>query len=414
MIDIKQIVENNPDCLLSRSRLKGILKDYFPNEKREINVVLAVYESGIAENIRRNKDISAVRVTQFLKQIEAEFGIASQYAIEGIQIWASVYGLSVDSAAVLSSVQTGSRQKKQQRKSPEVVPVIKSTDDYKITERNGDWYIKEFLGFEKEEMIIPNVIRGRHIIGIAESAFKDCQNINKVVIAEGIKYIKDFAFMNCKSLKALQLPSTLEEIGAHAIQGAAISEAYIPESVTEIGEYAFSGCPFLKSIDIPETIKIIPKGLLMACQALESVYLPDDLTAIEESAFKNCISLRDIILPEEVEEIGSSAFSGCTRLLEIEIPNKVKRISESLFENCIGLTTVTLNEGLSSIGGKAFEECGSLNTLLLPSSVKNIAYNAFSASKITGKGFTLYCYPGSYGIKFARDRGINIADARQL
>ena len=410
MIDIKQIIENNPACLQSRARLKGLLRDYFPNEKRDVNIVLAVYESGISDNIRRDKDVSAVRVAQYLKQLENEYGIADRYAIEGVQIWASVYGLSIDET-ISSPMDQPRRRHREPQQFKKYEPVVQNQNEYKIAEINGEWYITEFLGFEQDEMIIPNEIQGRHIVGIGKSVFKDCQNIAKVVVPEGFKYMDDSAFMWCKALKEIQLPSTLETIGSHALQKTAISEVFIPDSVKMVGEYAFSGTNIV-NVDLPDSIREISKGLFKECFSLTSVYLPDGLTAIGESSFQHCISLSDLVLPDGVEEIGKAAFSSCKRLSKIVIPNKVKRIPESLFERCTNLKTVLLSEGLISIGENAFESCNSLKSILLPSSVQNVALHAFGTYSTMNKDFTLYCYPGSYGIKYARDRDIKVADAR--
>ena len=44
---------------------------------------------------------------------------------------------------------------------------------------------------------------------IDEGAFGDCENLEEIIIPEGVVDIRENAFCNCKSLKKVSLPSTL-------------------------------------------------------------------------------------------------------------------------------------------------------------------------------------------------------------
>ena len=71
-------------------------------------------------------------------------------------------------------------------------------------------------------------------------------NIKKVVIANGVTSIGNYAFCNCSKLASIE----------------------IPEGVTSIGNYAFYNCGGLTSIKIPETVKNIGKGAFAGCGGL--------------------------------------------------------------------------------------------------------------------------------------------------
>ncbi len=78
------------------------------------------------------------------------------------------------------------------------------------------------------EIIIPSymkVIKNIEII-IDNDAFNGCEQLEKIILVEGITKIGDRAFMDCFELK----------------------ELIIPESVKEIGEDAFFGCVNLKKL----------------------------------------------------------------------------------------------------------------------------------------------------------------------
>ena len=67
--------------------------------------------------------------------------------------------------------------------------------------------------------------------------------ITSVTIEDGVTYIGNYAFRNCKSLTSI----------------------VIPESVTSIGNYAFFGCSNLRSIVIPEGVTTIGEDAFNYC-----------------------------------------------------------------------------------------------------------------------------------------------------
>ena len=106
-------------------------------------------------------------------------------------------------------------------------------------------------------------------------------------------------------------------------------------------------------------------------------------------------------------KISVSAFSCCSSLININLPKYVKRISSYAFELCFGLTKIVLNEGLSEICSGAFVGCNSLISLTIPSSVNKIADNLFVRNGYkSNKTTTIYAYPGSPAIEFARKNNL--------
>ena len=149
------------------------------------------------------------------------------------------------------------------------------------------------------------------------SRFKSLSNeIENVIIADGITRIGGDTFSSCKSLKSITIPSSVTEIGAGAFNDCMSLESItIPSSVTYIGMYAFGGCTSLKGITIP-----------------------DSVTKIGAYTFKNCTSLKSITVPSSVTEIGEGAFRGCTSLESVTIPRRVINIGEGAFWGCGSLT----------------------------------------------------------------------------
>ena len=71
--------------------------------------------------------------------------------------------------------------------------------------------------FLKNEHIKSVTIPGSVLV-IGEYAFASCKSLSRVVIAEGLKEIKDYAFISAP-LESLDLPSSLKELGEHAFYG---------------------------------------------------------------------------------------------------------------------------------------------------------------------------------------------------
>ena len=72
-----------------------------------------------------------------------------------------------------------------------------------------------------------------------------CKN---TVIPNGIKSIDDFAFSGCESLKKINIPEGVTDIGNSAFENTALTEITIPDSITNISYDIFQGCENLTSI----------------------------------------------------------------------------------------------------------------------------------------------------------------------
>ena len=88
MTELKQLIANHPDCLNSRALLRSFLLDTFPNDKRTVNILTSIYESGIVSHIQDKKAITNDDLRNFTTQLEREYGVTPKYGWEYILIWA--------------------------------------------------------------------------------------------------------------------------------------------------------------------------------------------------------------------------------------------------------------------------------------------------------------------------------------
>ena len=164
------------------------------------------------------------------------------------------------------------------------------------------------------------------------------EEIQSVVIENGITSIGDSAFCECGSLTSVT----------------------IPNSVTSIGETAFWKCTALTSVTIPNRVATIGGRAFMECSSLTSITIPDSVTSIGFAAFSNCGSLASVTLPKGIASISESAFADCHSLTSVTIPDSVTLIGSGAFARCDGLTSVTIPASVAGIGDYAFDGCAKL------------------------------------------------------
>ena len=159
------------------------------------------------------------------------------------------------------------------------------------------------------------------VIGCLNSIDTDC------LVLKDVKRICRNSFWNCKGIRKIVLPETLESIGYNPFVSCsniefesnsknyvvynnalytadksklvcypakyAISDIHIPDEVITLERGAFSGCGNMTNIHL-HNVSIISKTCFTNCNSLEKVYCSDLVTYIGEWAFAHCISLKEL------------------------------------------------------------------------------------------------------------------------
>lgn len=121
------------------------------------------------------------------------------------------------------------------------------------TEEDGDYLlINQYNGFHDKKIVIPSHIDGRPVIGIWNSVFENCTDLEELIIEDGCKYIGKNAFAHCP-LKKIILPDNLKYISSGMLSYTGIEEINIPESVIHIESMAFYKTR-LKEIELPRNL----------------------------------------------------------------------------------------------------------------------------------------------------------------
>ena len=100
MINLKKVFDINSEWESNSIRLKAVLSDLYPNNKRDINLLVNVKECGIADNIKALTRMSNAQLMAFAAVINDEYGIQIEYAIEAIKTWTEAYDVEVEKEAI--------------------------------------------------------------------------------------------------------------------------------------------------------------------------------------------------------------------------------------------------------------------------------------------------------------------------
>lgn len=152
-------------------------------------------------------------------------------------------------------------------------------------------------------------------------------------------------------------------------------------TVTAIADHAFDGRKSIRSVQLPATVERIGARAFQQCVTMTRVNIPAGLTEMGEGAFYWCTGLTSLKLPEGLTEIPPFAFYWCTALSNVNIPASVTTIGRTAFA-AVPFTTLDIPEGVTEIGAYSFMFCDKIRTLNIPSTVTAIGDHAFSDTKI--------------------------------
>ena len=255
---------------------------------------------------------------------------------------------------------------------------------YTIENEGGDLcaHIYEVAGNVPFDLVIPNMVGDDEyysVTVIGEKALADNSNLinaTSLTISSGIREIGKEAFIGCKNINTVSIPSTVTLIGSGAFSdSSSLSKAEFGSIASLCNIYFASATanPLrnamhlyidgkeVKDLVIPEGVKRIGDYTFYNCSSLRSVSLPGSVTSIGNYAFFNCTDMGNPTIPESVTVIGNYAFGRC-HFSTVNIGNNVKEIGNYAFYNTY-LTSVDIPNSVVSIGASAFELCDRLTSV---------------------------------------------------
>ena len=259
-----------------------------------------------------------------------------------------------------------------------------------------------------EELVVPEGVRV-----LRKNAFCFCESLKRVTLPDSLEIIEDSAFYGCESLETVALGKGLRKIGSSSFHGCGIEKIVLPDSLEKIGSSVFSKCNSLREVSLGVRIQKIPNFFFYELKELERVIVHRPIVRVGARAFENCSSFQgfqfdfgqgnseeaSMNFPEGLKSIDMRAFSGCGSLKSVRFPMSLLEIGDRAFMNCSSLQQVEGLEENQWMGKRAFFKTpwlaslaqngfvvirdfleayvGQSNTIEIPAGVKEIGPRAF-------------------------------------
>ena len=278
------------------------------------------------------------------------------------------------------------------------------------------------------------------ITTVGQNAFLLCRDITKVNLPTSLKQINWQAFRQTTNLKSISLPKGLEVLQERAFNASGITSIVIPGSVKTVGALAFFQS-YIEKATIEDGVEILDSAAFSQC-GLKEITIPGSVKEIKDSCFSEIWGLSKVTINNGVEKIDGGAFYG-TAIKEIEIPASVLTIDDSAFSGCGMIQTINVaidNQNYSSqndslynkdktkiirypsgkkdtefevpstvkeIGNSCFSSCGNLGKIQITSNVEKLATSSFvnqgKLTEINVVGENQY-YSSEDGVLFNKDK----------
>lgn len=224
MNKLKQLLSDHPECLSSRNVFRSFLTDIVLDDKRTVNILSCIYESGILHKIHESRRLTDNDIQNYINLLYREYGIEPRFACECILTLLDAYdipthsfkktfesngmldkrNLSIASKEFETDMDTNSTFETgdtcssdsdefelrllearrlfgsfndtitiNSQNGPElrINGVIK---DYEIKEEGDGYCISSFDRFTNLEINVFGSVDGKQISGVSEDAFKKC------------------------------------------------------------------------------------------------------------------------------------------------------------------------------------------------------------------------------------------------
>lgn len=221
---------------------------------------------------------------------------------------------------------------------------------------------------------------GCRILG--KHSFYLCDNLKEVVIPSSIIKLENNPFSGCTKINLVNKSdyyhiddSVIYDKDYSSVIGCLNSintDCLVLKDVKRICRNSFWNCKGIRKIVLPKTLESIGYNPFVSCSNIEFESSSENYMVYDNALYTADKSklvcypakyaIGDIYLPDEVITLERGAFSGCDRMTNIHLHN-VSIISKTCFTNCNSLERVYCSDLVTYIGEWAFAHCANLKEL---------------------------------------------------
>ena len=225
----------------------------------------------------------------------------------------------------------------------------------------------------------PNIITS-----IGESAFSQCISLQRLTLPDALTSISESLCYQAQSLQEITIPINVVTINDNAFQGCINLKSVSFSGIyrlNNIKSYAFAQCKSLKTINLPSSVTKIEDYAFSECLNLTTFSLPDSLSGIGQNVFAlSGITSLTSSSSLSIDTLTSFSLAEMNKMTSYIIPDSVVALNENVFYSCDSLQTVTLGQFTVFINDFAFNSCPELRTIIIKTNkyLENISSLAFN------------------------------------
>ena len=222
-------------------------------------------------------------------------------------------------------------------------------------------------------------------------------DVEKVVIEDGVLSIGNMAFSGMENLTAVTIPSSVRYIGTRAFSGCSkLTTLDVPTSVKVVKDFAFEYCGFT-SFNV--TFNVDYLDIFCSCNELTTITIGKDVSIFINSSCPNLTTINVEAGNTTFKIVDGVLYSADKKTLvaypigmtaeSFTVPDAVTTIQDYAFQNCNNLKTVTIGSGVTHIGYDAFYQCEGMTDVNIDADPSKLTWDEGGCDDFKRDGSTI-------------------------
>ena len=208
-------------------------------------------------------------------------------------------------------------------------------------------------------------------------------------VPEGIRQIRAEVFRDRMGIREVEIPDTVEYIGARAFHGTAwLEERRKACPLVVVNHMLLDGSRCQGQVTVPEQVRLVCGWAFAGGTGIRRIRFLSQRVKVEEYAFRNCVCLEEM----ELADGSVIRFGGISdrqrRLPPVAMQaaadslNCFKTDENNVLVECTGnIADLRMAEGITAVGERVFQDGNLLTRVYLPSTVNSIGRRAFAGCR---------------------------------